>query len=74
MCMSRPGRVLRVENGMAEVERGESRAWFNALPVADVQPGDWVLVHASLVLSTVSGEEAQEIEATLAAATAGELS
>jgi len=67
--MSRPGRVLRVENGMAEVERGDGRAWFNALPVPGIRTGDWVLVHASLVLSVISRDEAEQIEAIVAEAT-----
>lgn len=69
--MSRPGRVLRLENGMAEVERGDGRAWFNALPVPGIRAGDWVLVHASLVLAVISRDEAEQIEAIVAEATGG---
>lgn len=72
MCMSRPGRVVRMRGAMAEVERGGVCAWFNALPVPDVKPGDWVLVHASIVLSVISRDDADQIEALLAGAVGGE--
>jgi len=36
MCMSRPGRVVELRDGMAEVEINGRRAWFNALLVPDL--------------------------------------
>ena len=71
MCMSRPGRVVRVQEGMAEVERRGSRAWFNALAVPEARPGDWVLVHTSLVLSVIDSQEAEQIDALLGEAAGG---
>ena len=65
MCLSRPGRVVRVLDGLAEVERAGRSAWFNALAVPEVRAGDWVLVHTSLVLAVVDREEAERVEALL---------
>jgi hydrogenase expression/formation protein HypC len=72
MCMSRPGLVVRVKGGMAEVDRGGVRAWFNVLPVPEAKAGDWVLVHASLVLAVISPEEAQQVAALLPVQEVGE--
>lgn len=63
MCMSRPGRVIEVRDGEAEVEVGGRRAWFNALLTPDVRPGAWVLTHTSLVLSEISESEAMSVDA-----------
>lgn len=65
MCMSRPGRVLQVREGAAEVDTAGRRAWFNALLVPELRPGCWVLTHTSLVLSEISENEAEEINALL---------
>jgi hydrogenase expression/formation protein HypC len=62
MCMSRPGRVLQVRDGMAEVEINGRVAWFNALTVPDVKPGAWVLTHTSIVLDEISADDAREID------------
>ena len=63
MCMSRPGRVVRLSDGMAEVERGGRRTWFNALPVPEAAAGDWVLTHAGLVIAVITEAEAAEVDA-----------
>jgi hydrogenase expression/formation protein HypC len=68
MCMSVPGRVVALRDGLAEVDRGGRRAWFNALLVPEARPGDWVLVHTSVVLSVISEEDARDTEALLAEA------
>lgn len=65
MCMSVPGRVVTIEDGSAEVERGGRRYQCNALLVPEARPGDWVLTHASLVVSVITEEEAAEIEAVV---------
>ena len=65
MCMSRPGRVVQVRDGAAEVEVAGRRAWFNALLVPELRPGSWVLTHTSLVLSEISESDAESINALL---------
>ncbi len=70
MCMSLPGRVLRLDGGMAEVESGGRRRWCNALMVPEANPGDWVLTHTGLVVSVISPEEAAAVESLLLEATA----
>lgn len=65
MCLSVPGRVVRIEGGSAEVDRGGRRYQCNALLVPEARAGDWVLTHASLVVSVITEAEAGEIEAVL---------
>ena len=65
MCMSRPGEVVQVRDGMAEVDIAGRRAWFNALLVPELRPGAWVLTHTSLVLSEISAAEAASVNELL---------
>lgn len=69
MCMSRPGVVVALRDGMAAVERDGRQAWCNALMVPQVRVGDWVLTHTSLVVSVISEHEASETETLLHALT-----
>lgn len=65
MCMSRPGRVVELREGMAAVEREGRRAWFNSLLVPEARVGDWVLTHTSLVVSVIDERQAIETEALI---------
>lgn len=65
MCMSRPGRVIEVREGMAEIEIDGRRRQFNALLVPDLAPGAWVLTHTGLVLSEITEQDAEAINALL---------
>ena len=65
MCMSRPGRVVQVRDGEAEVDIAGRRTWFNALLVPGLMPGAWVLTHTSLVLSEISETDAEAVDALL---------
>lgn len=63
--MSRPGRVIELRDGMAQVDIEGRRAWFNALLVPDVEPGAWVLTHTSLVISEITEDDAQAVNGLL---------
>jgi hydrogenase expression/formation protein HypC len=65
MCMSRPGRVIQLRGGMAEVDIRGRRTWFNALMVPEVKPGSWVLTHTSLVVSEITESDAEAVDALL---------
>jgi hydrogenase expression/formation protein HypC len=62
MCLSLPGRVLRLQGPMALVDTAGVTRWCNALMHPDLQVGDRVLLHAGLVLEVVTEEHAREIE------------
>jgi len=66
MCMSRPGRVVQVTGGMAEVDSGGRHIWFNALMVPEARAGNWVLTHTGLVVSVISEADAAATQKVLA--------
>ena len=66
MCVSRPGRVLRRLGDTVEVEIGGERRLCSALTRPEVRAGDRVLVHANLVLTILTEEEAADMEEIVA--------
>ena len=66
MCMSRPGRIVRLRDGEAEVESNGRRAWFNALMVPEARSGDWVLTHTGIVLSVIGQTDVDALNALMA--------
>ena len=62
MCLSIPGQVVQVDEGLALVEvRGQPR-WFNALTEPGLKAGDYVLTHTGLVIAVLTREEATSID------------
>ena len=64
MCLSLPGRVVRLDGPRALVDTAGVTRWCNALMYPDLQVGDRVLLHAGLVIEVVSEEHAREIESS----------
>ena len=73
MCLALPRRVLQREGDRVEVEWDDAPLWVQAAGVADLEPGEYVLVHAGQVLERVSAEEAEEILALYASLEAATL-
>ena len=61
MCLTYPGRVLEVADGMAlvDIDHRQRRASLVLLP--EVTVGDWVIVGAGTVLEVLDPSEAREI-------------
>jgi hydrogenase expression/formation protein HypC len=80
MCISLAGKVIALNGPLAQVEREDLTAWYNALMQPEVHIGDFVLTHANLIVAIISeheaaemAEAAREIDAALARETAGAL-
>ena len=65
MCMTYPGQVLEVADGMALVEIDRRRRRASLVLTPEVAVGDWVIVAAGTVLEVVDPDEATEIVAML---------
>lgn len=66
MCVSLPGTVVSIRDGMAVVETVGMQRRCNALAYPELEPDDRVLVHAGLVVEVVSEDQARETEAAFA--------
>ena len=59
MCVAYPGKILSIKNNHARVDFTGSVVPVN-ISMVDVEPGDYVLVHAGMAIQKVETEEAQE--------------
>ena len=59
MCVAYPGKIISIENNHARVDFTGSVVPVN-ISMVDVEPGDYVLVHAGMAIQKVETEEAQE--------------
>ena len=62
----RPGRVVRRQGAMVEVDSGGEAGWYSTLARPEVRTGDWVLTNANVVLTILTREEAAEMVDTVA--------
>ncbi len=75
MCVGLPMRVIAVADGMATCERRGETARLDAMLLADVAPGDYVLAFQGSAVRVLDAAEAAQTDAALdalAAAMRGE--
>ncbi|MGO8949892.1 MAG: HypC/HybG/HupF family hydrogenase formation chaperone [Ktedonobacterales bacterium] len=58
MCITLPGKVIQLDGAMAQVEINGQRLTCNALAQPEVKVGDYVLIHANLIVAIISEPEA----------------
>lgn len=61
MCVAAPGRVVEMKDNIATVDYSGNLTKANA-GVVNVDVGDYVLVHAGLIIQKISKSEAKEME------------
>jgi hydrogenase expression/formation protein HypC len=66
MCVAVPCKVLQVSNGQAEVMYGGSPRRVQTPGFPDLVVGEYVTVHAGIVLNRLPEEDAQQILALFA--------
>lgn len=65
MCLSKPGLVIQVNDGMALVEVHGKAQWFNALTEPALKAGDFVLTHTGLIIAILTQAEAVQLDLEL---------
>lgn len=61
MCLGVYGKVLRVEGELAVVDFGGGLTRDALVGVEEVREGDYVVVHAGIIVSRLSEEEFEEV-------------
>ena len=59
MCVGLPARIMKVNNGMAVVDASGAQKEISAQLLKDLEPGDYVMVHAGFAIEKMSEEQAQ---------------
>ena len=65
MCVGLPAKVVRIQDGMALVDASGARREVSAELLSDIDPGDYVMVHAGLAISKITAEDAEETDEVL---------
>jgi hydrogenase expression/formation protein HypC len=62
MCVGLPAKVVSIEDGMAVVDATGAKRKVSAELIEDLNPGDYVMVHAGLAIAKIEGESKDETD------------
>ena len=65
MCVGLSARVVRVSEGSALVDASGARRQVSAQLVPDLEPGDYVMVHAGIAIAKITDEDDHETDALM---------
>ena len=57
MCVGLPAKVLTMKDGMAVVDAYGAKREISAELEDDLEPGDYVMVHAGIAIAKITEEE-----------------
>ncbi|MBS7607955.1 MAG: HypC/HybG/HupF family hydrogenase formation chaperone [Candidatus Bathyarchaeia archaeon] len=60
MCLAIPAKVVKIQDGKAQVDFGEGVLREVDISLVEVKVGEYVLVHAGYAIQALSQEEAEE--------------
>lgn len=60
MCLSIPAKILEIQGDMATVSVGGNRFSAGLQMLDNVEPGDYVLLHAGFAIQKISDQQARE--------------
>ena len=62
MCVGLPAKVVRIQDGMALVDASGARREVSAELLSDIDPGDYVMVHAGVANAKITEDNEDEEE------------
>ena len=62
MCVGLSAKVVKVSKGTALVDASGARREVSAALLSDLEPGDYVRVHAGAAIAKISGTESEEAD------------
>jgi hydrogenase expression/formation protein HypC len=65
MCVGLPARVVNVEDGVALVDASGARRQVSAELIDELDPGDYVMVHAGVAIAKITSDDEEETDALL---------
>jgi len=60
MCVGLPAKVVRIQDGMAFVDASGARREVSAELLSDIDPGDYVMVHAGVAIAKITEDNEDE--------------
>ena len=60
MCVGLSAKVLSVDNGTALIDATGAKREVSAELLADLEPGDYVMVHAGIAIAKISAPDTEK--------------
>ncbi len=60
MCVGLPAKILTMKDGMALVDAHGAKREISAELIEDLEPGDYVMVHAGIAIAKITEDDADE--------------
>ena len=67
MCVGLSAKVVRIQDGMAMVDTSGARREVSVQLMDDVEPGDYVMVHAGIAIAKITDEDEHETDEVMEA-------
>lgn len=65
MCVGLPGRIVTMKDGMAVIDASGAKREISTELIENLEPGDYVMVHAGIAIAKIQEEEDEETEELL---------
>lgn len=62
MCVGLPAKVVTLKNGMAVVDASGAKRSVSAELLDELEPGDYVMVHAGIAIAKITEEDQSETD------------
>lgn len=62
MCVGLPAKVTELKDGMAVVDATGAKRTVTAELLDDLQPGDYIMIHAGVAIAKISGDDQEETD------------
>ena len=60
MCVGLPARIVTMKDGMAVVDASGAKRERSTELIENLEPGDYVMVHAGIAIAKIQEEETEE--------------
>jgi hydrogenase expression/formation protein HypC len=65
MCVGLAAKVVGVKNGMAVVDASGAKRKVSAELIEELEPGDYVMVHAGVAIAKITDDDENETDSIL---------
>lgn len=62
MCVGLAARVVHLKDGMAVVDASGAKREISAQLINDLEPGDYVMVHAGIAIAKITDDDQNETD------------
>ena len=65
MCVGLPGRIVTMKDGLAVIDASGAKREISTELIENLEPGDYVMVHAGIAIAKIQEEDDEETEELL---------